>query len=195
VLGGQGDAQLQLGTEADAEKSYRESLEHLRTALRHDPDELAYSLQLALAHERLALLAERKGDRDEAQKQYREALRLRQDFLIIEPSNLTWQAACMRTLAHCGKEAEAVRKAEDLIRRRPKSVPLLLEVARCYSVCAGAADTPEAKKRHVERAVAALGTATAEGYRDAAALKTDPELAPLREDPAFQALLAELAKR
>ncbi len=194
ILGGQGDAQLRLGLVADADKSYHAALDHLQAALRHDPDAVAYALQLPLAHERLAALAERKGDPDEARRLYTEALRLRQDFLVLEPNNLTWQAACMRTLAHCGKEAEAVRKAEDLARRRPTSVPLLLDTARCYAICAGAANTEAAKKQHAERAVAALRTA-AEGYKDVSAWKTDPELAPLREDAAYQALLAELAKQ
>ncbi len=66
ILGGQGDAQLRLGLVADADKSYHAALDHLQAALRHDPDAVAYALQLPLAHERLAALAERKGDLDEA---------------------------------------------------------------------------------------------------------------------------------
>jgi hypothetical protein len=99
----------------------------------------------------------------------------------------------MRTLAHCGKEADAQRKAEELLRRRPKSVPLLLDAARCYAVSAGIAATPETRRRCLERAVSALRTATGEGYKDGLALETDPELASLREAKSFRDLLDGLA--
>jgi tetratricopeptide (TPR) repeat protein len=195
VLGVQGDVQLRQGLDADAEKSYREAWDHLQAALLHDPDQVSYALQLPQIQERLAALAQRQGDKDGARRLYTEALRLRQDLLVLEPNNLTWQAAHMKTLAHCGKDTEAVSKAEDLNRRRPRSVPLLLDTARCQAVCAGLAKTAETKKQHAERAVAALRAATVEGYRDVGTWKTDPDLAPLREDPGYLALVAELTKR
>jgi hypothetical protein len=67
-----------------------------------------------------------------------------------------------------------------------------MDAARCYATCARAAAS---KEPYAGRAIAALRGAVAEGYKDAAALKSDPDLAPIREDKAYQSLLEELAKR
>jgi hypothetical protein len=61
-------------------------------------------------------------------------------------------------------------------------------------MCAAAAETPEAQQRLKERAVASLRTAVAEGHKDLTSLKTDPELASLRETPSYQSLLAGLKR-
>ena len=195
VLGAKGDAQLRLGKWTEADDSYRDSLENLRAALQHVTDDIDYQVQLARAEERLATVAALKGDRDAADKAYREALRVRLQLLDIEPNNLTWQAACLPTLAHCGKESEAAKKAEELCAKHPKSVPLLLDAARCYAACARTAGDDAARKRDVEKAVAALRAASEAGYKDGIAWKTDPDLAPLRDEAPFRSLLEEAAKR
>ena len=192
VLGRLGDAELQLGKDANAALAYRESLEDLQPALKRVPDETDYQWQLARANERLAGVAERGGDGAAARKAYDEALRVYAELLAIEPNNLTWQGAHVRTLAHCGKEAEAAGEVEKLLRRRPKSIPLLMDAARCYAACASAAAT---KQQYAGQAIGALRVAVAEGYKDAAALKSDPDLASIREDKAYQSLLEELTKR
>ncbi len=179
---------------ADAEKSYRESLDSLRPALDHTPDNLDYQALLARADERLAAVAALKGDGPASRQSYREALQLRQKLLEVDPTNWTWQAAATLTLAHCGKETEAVKKADDLRRGHPKAVPLLLMAARCYAVCADQAADAAAKQRYVEQAVAALRAAADAGFKDAIAWKTDPDLAPIREEPAYKTLIAEMAK-
>ena len=195
MLGAKGDAQLRLGKWTEADDSYRDSLENLRAALQHVTDDIDYQVQLARAEERLATVAALKGDRDAADKAYREALRVRLQLLDIEPNNLTWQAACLPTLAHCGKESEAAKKAEELCAKHPKSVPLLLDAARCYAACARTAGDDAARKRDVEKAVAALRAASEAGYKDGIAWKTDPDLAPLRDEAPFRSLLEEAAKR
>jgi tetratricopeptide (TPR) repeat protein len=105
VLARLGDAELRLGKDADAATAYRESLEDLRPAVKRGPDQTDYQWQLARANERLAGVAERGGDKDAARKDYQEALRVYTELLAIEPNNLTWQAAHVRALAHCGNEA------------------------------------------------------------------------------------------
>ncbi len=84
----------------------------------------------------------------------------------------------MRTLAHCGKDAEAAQKADDLSKLGPKNVALQIAAARCYAACAAAAGDGAAKQRYTDHAVRALRAAVAAGYKDAVALKTDPDLAP-----------------
>ncbi len=195
VVGALGDAQLRRGIEADAEKSYRESLDTLRPALDHAPDNLDYQALFARADERLAVVAALQGDGTGARKGYLEALRLRQKLLDVDPTNWTWQAADTLALAHCGKEAEAGKKADDLRRSHPKAIPLLLMAARCYAVCADQAADAATKQRFVEQAVAALRAAADAGYKDVTAWKTDPDLAPLRAEASYQTLMGERAKR
>jgi hypothetical protein len=66
-------------------------------------------------------------------------------------------------------------------RQAPGSVPLSLQAARCFAACAAAA--PDALKRqYTEKAAGALRAAVTAGHKDAAALRTDPDLAPLAQD-------------
>ncbi|HVS35818.1 MAG TPA: protein kinase, partial [Gemmataceae bacterium] len=195
VLGACGDAQLRQAKLDDAAKSYRESLEHLTLYLEKNADHTEYQALLARTHERLATVAALKGDRDGAAKAYQEALRLRLQLLDIEPNNLSWQAGSLPTLAHCGKEAEAATKATDLVGKHPKSVPLLLDAARCYAAGAATAADADVKKQFVAQAVASLRAAMDAGYKDGSAWKTDPGLAPIGDDAGYRALLEELAKK
>jgi serine/threonine-protein kinase len=195
VLGHRGDAHVRLGQAAEAEKNYRASLEQVRAAVGRAPEEAGYQLLLALAHERLAGSAARKGNRVEARQGYREALRIRQELLEMTPSSLPWQAARWRALALSGQPAEAARQAEALCRRHPGRVPLLLQEARCHAIRAAAARDSAARRAGVDQALAALRGAAKAGYRDVMAVKTDPDLAALREEAAYQSLLKELAKR
>ena len=194
-LGALGDSQLRHKALPDADDCYRESLDHLRAALDHFPNKLDYQALLARTDERLATVAALKGDQPEASKSYQAALRLRQKLVDIDPNNLTWQAAYLPTLAHCGKEVEAAKTAADLCGQHPKSVPLLLAAARCCAVGAATAADDAAKKRYVEQAVAALRSAADAGCKDVGAWKTDADLAPIREEAVYRALTDELAKR
>lgn len=59
---------------------------------------------------------------------------------------------------------------------------------------------PAAKRRdlahsYADRAMALLRQAVAKGYKDAAHLKKDKDLDPLRSRPDFQKLLAELEQK
>jgi serine/threonine-protein kinase len=194
VLGAQGDARLRLGQPDEAEKSYAKSLENIRAVVARLPEEAGYRLALALAEERLAQVALLRRRPAQAQKHDAEALRLRGELLQIEPTNLSWQLAHARSLARCGKGAEAVAKVEALAKKNPQSISLRLEAARCCAACAAGAATPQARQRYVTKAVEAVRAATAAGYKDWTALRTDPDLAALAGEPAFGALLGSPAQ-
>ena len=154
VLSGLGDADSRLGKNAEAASAYRESLEDLRPALKRVPDETDYQWRLARVSDRLARIADRDGDGEAARKAFHEALRVYTELLDVEPNNLTWRAAYLRTLANCGKEAEAAEQVEQLLRRRPNSIPLLMGAAGCYAACARAAGP--AKQQYLGQAIDAL---------------------------------------
>jgi tetratricopeptide (TPR) repeat protein len=194
VYGNQGDARLRLGQPSEAEKWYALSLTNIRIGLDNVPEEAAWKVVLAQTEERLAWVTALRGAAQEAQKHDREALRVRGELLEVEPENWTWQAAHARSLARCGKEAEAVRAAEALLKKNPQSTPLQLEAARCYAACAARA-APPGQQRYRASAIAAVRVATAAGYQDRTALRTDPDLAALQGDPDYQALLRAAAPR
>jgi serine/threonine-protein kinase len=193
VYGAYGDAQLRLGMEDDARKSYERSREHIEAMVAHNRGDASQLPLLALTHERLATLALRKQDAPAAEKHYQQALQLRTELEQIDPNNRSWQAALLLTLAHCGKQAEATRRAEQLRQRMPRATELLLQVARCYAVCA-TSDMPQ-KGKYVAKALEMLRAATKDGYQDAVALQTDPELEAIRQDPAYLAMLTQVNAR
>jgi hypothetical protein len=108
----------------------------------------------------------------------------------------------MLALARCGRHVEAAVIARKL-RERAAQDPGMLFFAACGSaLCAGALDGPaahgdtpdarEARRRYRDQAIESLERAVGAGYRDVVALETDPDLTPIRRDPAFAALLERL---
>jgi tetratricopeptide (TPR) repeat protein len=191
VLDARGEAELRLGRAADALQSHRQALEAVRKAVDQNPDDLSRQMLLALTHERLAQ-AEKRLKQPEADRDAREALRLREELAQTEPNNLTWRAAYLLALARAGKQPEASRGATELA-ARAAGPSLLLDAARCHALCA-ATDTAQ-KQRHTDRALRALQAAADQGYADAIVLRTDPDLESLRNEPAFRALLDRLAAK
>jgi tetratricopeptide (TPR) repeat protein len=189
-----GDMELAMGRDREAEASYRESLSNLQPALIKRPNHADDQLRLAVLKERLAVLAARKGDAAGAKKAWEEILELRKEFVEIEPNNLLWWTRDLRASANCGRFHTAVRQLEMLYRKRPRSIPILLDTARACAVGVAMSADTAVKQSYVERAVGALHTAVRAGYKDVVALKTDPELAPLQKEPLFLSLLAELPK-
>ncbi len=195
LLGHTGDAQLRLGKTAEALKSYQDALKYLKPELERLPSKASYQLEQALLNERLAVIARLNGDIIGAKKGWEESLRIRAELLSIEPKNLLWLAGAFRASANCGRYATAVRQLESLYLKRPRSIPILLDTARACAVGVAMSNDPATKKRYVERAIGALHTAVRAGYKDALALKTDPDLALIRNEPLFVAWLAELPKQ
>jgi tetratricopeptide (TPR) repeat protein len=190
-----GDYQLRRGLLEEAGTSYRQSLKELRGLLARRPDETELLLRLAQAEERLAALARAGRRPTEATDHDREALKLRREFVDLEPNNLTWRAAYLLAQAHAGETAAAARGADALRRRAPQSIPLLVQVARCHAACAAGTAQTERQRELLANTLDALTAAVKLGYRDRGGLETDPDLTALRDEPAFRELLARMAAR
>jgi hypothetical protein len=96
-------------------------------------------------------------------------------------------------LARAGKHAPAANVANKLRASMAKGVELQLQLARCLAICA-TNDSPQ-KASQLKQAVEVVQKATTGGFRNATVLQTDPEFTPLRADPAFKKILAEVKAR
>jgi hypothetical protein len=147
---------------------------------------------LAEIYEREALIAAQGNDSVKAAENYDHARKIRDQLAEIDPANLSWLAARALTLAHCGRSTEAAEQAALLLQRAPQSSAAHLQAARCLAVLS--ASDVDQKRQFVERAVAALATAVQDDFDDPVLLATDPDLAVLKQEPAFQSLLDRLKR-
>jgi serine/threonine-protein kinase len=99
---------------------------------------------------------------------------------------------------------EAAAAAREFARLRPTNAAEIYnaacDLAQCVPLVAeGKAELTAAeqaeRRRHAELALDLLHQAVAHGFNDAAHLQKDPDLAPLRSDNAFKALVADLERQ
>ncbi len=188
-----GDVLTKLGRYADAEKHLLESMKYLQMALKVRPDETAFQPLLAQTHERLAIVYNLLNKPAEAKENFQKAFPIRKTLYEVETGDLSRQTALVLALARTGDFAQAPRLATTIRPRMLKSPEFMLQLARTFALCA--VGLPNERKKMVAEAIATLETATSDGYRDTVPLETDPELATLRDEPAFKELLAKIKAR
>jgi len=186
VYAAQAEGLTRLGRLDEARTSYQRAWENLKLVMENDPDNPKPLPMLALLHERLGADAQRRGQQPEAHKYYQEALNIRQEFTRLEPENRVCQAAFLLALARCGKPVEAARGADVLRPQAANSAEILLQLARCYAVCASQASE---KQGPLSKALETLRELRSLDYHDPVVVRTDPDLALLRTEAAFLALL------
>lgn len=101
----------------------------------------------------------------------------------LDPDNARVRYLLAGTLAATGRAAEGLEHAEAALRLRPDEFATLYNVA-CYFCLAG----------NPERAIELLGRAIESGVGNFDWIAHDADLAPLRGDPRFAAMLAKLRR-
>jgi serine/threonine-protein kinase len=197
VHGARGDVQALRGDWQGASASYEEAMKHaLAAKLNAVPvdraADVAGQVLLARTIERLGAAADKKGDAKDARGRRVMSLRVREGLTRIEPACVTWKAARLLALAHMDRQADD--EAAELAKRAAGNGELLLQLARYHAVRAGKAAAPEQRQAAAQRALALLGAAVKAGYADRFTLAGDPDLAPLRQEAGYQALLDRLAR-
>jgi serine/threonine-protein kinase len=118
-------------------------------------------------------------------------LGLRDELAKIDPGS---QVGLMLAQARCGRHAEAAALAQRFAASNDSN--LLFQAACGFALSAGAvraagsaspADRALAQK-YLDGAFAAMGKAVKSGWKDPAALRTEPDLDPIRSDPRYAAL-------
>ncbi len=193
INGAWGDVQAMRGDWERASASYAKAWEYVVAAkLPGTSEEAEGQVLLARTIERLAAAADQKGDAKDARGRRDMSLKVREALTRIEPACVSWKAAWLLALAHIDRQADD--EAATLAKRAAGNGELLLQLARYHAVRAGKATVPEQRHTAAEQALVLLGDAVKAGYADRFTLAGDPDLASLRPEAGFQALLGRLAR-
>lgn len=188
-----GDSLLRVEKTTESQKQYLASLSFLNEFYAKQPDDIAHLPLLALANERLGIVGLLLNQEAKAKEYNEVAMRLRKELWDIEQSNVSRHLAYVVSMARAGEIEQAMKECATLRAQVEKSTELMLQVARCFAICART-EAPE-KKTNIEQAMTALVTATNPDFKDATVLLADPDLSILREVPEFKALIAKIKAR
>jgi serine/threonine-protein kinase len=196
------------GRPQEAEAALRDALAINKQLAADFPKVPDYQNDVGNTLDELAELARRRKDYPEARrllekaepylKRAMEANPRHPDYREAFCENRQWLAA---TLLELGEHAGAAEAAADLARVafEPASDPYKAAAffSRCIPLPEKDGKLPEARRKELaqsygDRALEALRQAVAKGYKDAAQMKKDPDLDPLRGRDDFQKLLAEV---
>jgi tetratricopeptide (TPR) repeat protein len=177
-----------------ARKLHRQALEIFRQRAKADPSDSKAKRSLADTLYFDANCALHEGDKDGAAAAFRECLALRKE-LATDSKDKVLQAELMLAQARCGDHVEAARKAHTLVATLPLDENLCVLAACGYALAAGAAAGDDGLvKSYTARALDCLRKANDKGWAVVVVLKKDTDLEPIRNDPAFQALIGELER-
>jgi eukaryotic-like serine/threonine-protein kinase len=178
---------------------HRKALDVFRKRAELDPEDFANKRSLGLTLYYDATCALHSGDKDGAAAGYGECLKIFKK-LDTEPAAKLPKAELMLALARCGDHAGAATIAELLVEKPPKDEAIYIQAACGFALAYGAARTAGGSdaalvQHYSERALECLRAAKNRGWEDVVGLETDTDLEPIRNDPAFQALLREFRQR
>jgi tetratricopeptide (TPR) repeat protein len=194
-----GNLLRELGKRAEAEAALRQALAlHERLAAEF-PAVPAYAVELGESYWRFGLLVRDGGQPAESLAWYAKAIATLQPVLAREPRLVTAQElvqhaqlALAAALIQTGQLDRGLSTAEELARSPRAGAGTLYNCACVHAMAAAAVKDADAAERHCARAVALLRESVAKGWKDAAHMKRDTDLDPLRKRDDFQKLLAEL---
>jgi tetratricopeptide (TPR) repeat protein len=194
----------QAGRPNEAAKEFRKAEALCRELVKENPDGSDYHNQLANALGSLAELALARKEFVEARRLLEEALPHNRAALQARPRNPDYRGVFREIMRHLaevhlaqGEHAEASANANqlaeaavDLANDRYNAACFL---AGCVPLAAKDGKLPEARrpelaKEYADRAMSVLRQAVADGYRNAAHMKKDTDLDPLRDRADFKKL-------
>ncbi len=191
--GAVGDISLALGKTSAATDAYRAALVSFQQITELDPSNTNWQRELAASQTKVAAALLQQGDRTGALRMHRKALEGRRRLVDRDPDNGLWQtdlansyvllASTLASGRPSRESRELGRQGAELYARSAKYAQDFYNAACGYSL-AGERD----------RAFEMLDRCVDLGFADTAALSGDPDLAPLRADPRWKALLARIAR-
>ncbi len=197
---------------AGAREYHRKALALMNRWVEAEPNNAEAQQRLATTLYYEATCALKAGDRAGAAAGYRRCLEIREK-LATDPKVKMPRIALMVALARCGQHARAAAIARDLVARPPDNEMVYFESACGFALSAGAlrdqgpptvlavagstlaASVDALVRDYTDRAIDCLRRAKARGFADVVGLETDPDLEPIRDEPAFRALIAEFPRQ
>jgi eukaryotic-like serine/threonine-protein kinase len=199
----------------EAEEAWRESLVHYQKLANDHPSQPKFRHQLAGCHFSLGLVLAATNRPKEAQEACREAIALLRKLVADFPSSVLYRSDLAGVLEEFGEllsktghgpeeraaYEEGATVLEHLVKdfptnaKRPFNAACLL--CRCVTLAEKDAQLAETERKelaqsYADRAMEMLRQAVARGYKDAAHMKKDTDLDPLRAREDFKKLLADL---
>lgn len=179
-----------------AVEQYSNAVETQRKLIEEDPKNFSLKEHLASSLYGLSLAQFESGDDATGSKTLAECLDLRRAARQLDPASLTREVLWLLTTARSGNIEQAVSAAERLEPQLKNDAGMYYHLGCVYSQFFAAAKKGAALPAGVtpgqfaEEALRLIGKSHELGFRRSTDLKRDPELAPLRESPKYQSLIA-----
>ncbi|MFM7844143.1 MAG: hypothetical protein ACKPEY_07940, partial [Planctomycetota bacterium] len=195
ITGDYGDLCLRL-RQLDQAREYLQRSHSLHAELAAaDATNIDRQGSLALSHYRLGVLAQVSGDAEGSAAALKACLTIRRKNVAVDASHQSRLMELMLVLARVGETDEAEEMAKGHMENSGDDREVLVNVARAFSQCSSQPTLPDQARREffVRQAIEALKMAVKHGYRDRMAVQTEPDLAPLVEQPDFVRLLEQMS--
>jgi serine/threonine-protein kinase len=190
-----GDLEVEQGNGTAAQEQYRHALELYQELVRKEPKNAENQWRLGHICYRLGTASHLLHDAATARSQFSESVKIRENLVRTDPRNVQFATELMLAQARVGQHGAASKIAGRLRQRASRSPEVLFAIACGYALCSQMATEDETlREQYRDSAIEVLGQALSLGYRDAAALRLDPNLETLRQLERFQALVRKAEK-
>jgi serine/threonine protein kinase/tetratricopeptide (TPR) repeat protein len=187
-----------IGKRSEAEAEYRKAMAICEKLAADFPSVPRYRLEVAWNHTALGALMHELGKRSEEVEEIRKALviqaRLAADFPEVPKYRhdlAVSRAGLALAQVSTGHVAEGVAEVADLAKSSNWDPITWYNFACVYAAAAG--KSPQKKQEYGDRAMDLLNKAVQAGYRNAAEMKRDTDLASLHDREDFKKLVGKLA--
>jgi tetratricopeptide (TPR) repeat protein len=185
-----GDFLLMRNRLDETEKYYAQDVAAFRVLL-NTSELVALRFEFGDVYYRSATLALKRKDAKTAADHYARCRLLWQEVAEVSPSNRTRLAFAL-VQARLGEHDAAAVYPRKLLAARNYSIGDGLQAVCVLALCGGAT-SGDARRKYFDESLAGLTRLIDElGYRSVARLKTDPDFDPLRDEPAFRAIIMRL---
>jgi eukaryotic-like serine/threonine-protein kinase len=192
-----------LGKGPEAEQSHRQALAIGERLAAEFPAVREYRHELAESHNDLGVLLTIAGKRLEAEQLFRQALAIREklaaDFPAVpeyqinpQREQLRYRASRAVSRLNAGQVVEAVAEVAELSKTSDWNAEQWYDFACVYAVACG--KIAANKQEYSDRAVQLLHRAVKTGFNNAAHMKKDTDLDPIRSREDFKKLMSGLEK-